>query len=272
MSRVVIIVQARMDSQRFPGKVLAPLLGQPMLLWLLERLSRVQTPHTLVVASPAGEANQPIADLCTRHGYLCELVDVPEEDVLGRFCWVAERYRAEMIVRVCGDSPTMDPDVIDALLAAHALEAFDLTATAAEWPDGCDVEVIARRALDIAERDASVPSEREHVASYIWSRPAKFVTQTLPCPFDLHDVQWSVDEPNDLRLLESLLEGTLPRTGPNFTWQDLMITMAMHVWLGQAIRARLPRNHAYMAQVAKEQGGTVADWDALRYEGFGGRA
>lgn len=272
MSRVVIIVQARMGSQRFPGKVLAPLLGQPMLLWVLARLSRVQTPHTLVVATPAGTANHPIADLCIKHGYLYELVDVPEEDVLARFCWVAERYRAERIVRVCGDSPTIDPAVIDALLAAHAMEAFDLTATAEEWPDGCDVEVMARRALDIAERDASAPSEREHVSSYIWSRPEKFVTQTLPCPFDLHDVQWSVDEPTDLQRLESLLVHTCPRTGPVFGWQDLMVTMALHPYLSQAIRSRPPRNRAYTAQVARERGTTELAWDMLRYGGLGGRA
>ena len=65
--KTVLIVQARMESTRFPGKVLAPILGQPMLLWQLERLK--QYDYKTVVASPATEENSEIRDLCNRHGY-----------------------------------------------------------------------------------------------------------------------------------------------------------------------------------------------------------
>jgi len=265
---LLIIVQARMGSTRFPGKVLAPLLGTPVLLWCLDRVSQVQTPHTLVVASPNTSGNEPIAALCTKHGYRCEVVDAPEDDVLSRFALVAEQYNAEEIVRITADCPLVDPQVIDALIAYHrwhGQSSYDHTGIAAEWADGLDAEMLSREALLVANHEATRLSDREHVCSYVWNHPDRFRCATLPCPFNLMDVQWSVDTSHDLSVLENLLKRTLARTGLAFTWRDLWATMAVHPAMRQEMTRRMGRNHAYTEQVAEEEGAPVQSWNRLRY-------
>jgi spore coat polysaccharide biosynthesis protein SpsF (cytidylyltransferase family) len=147
----------------------------------------------------------------------------------------------------------------------HGDQKADHTGIAAQWPDGMDCEMFSREALEIAQAEATLPSDREHVTPYIWRHPERFVLKTLPCPFDLHDVQWSVDTSYDLLLLENLLKRTLPRTGLDFTWQDLWGTLQLSPHLKQEMQARTQRNHAYTEQVAKEHGTPVQSWESLRY-------
>lgn len=266
--KLVIITQARAGGTRFEGKMFKPLLGQPLILWHLARLSQVQTPHTLVVACPLTSENEPLAALCRRHGYTVELVPVPEDDVLARFAWVAEQYTATEIVRTCGDCPTIDAQALDAMIAYHRWHTSprpDHTGIDVTWPDGYDMEIFSRAALDCAHQEARLASEREHVTPYIYGHPERFHCQVFPCVFDCHDIQLSIDSPYDLSLLEQLLKHTFPRTGLHFTWQDLHATLLLKPALAQQIKARPARNRAYVEQVARERGEAVQTWESLRY-------
>ncbi len=266
---LVIIVQARVGSHRFPAKVLQPLLGIPMLLWVLGRVSRVQLPHTLVVAAPATPENDALEALCQTHGYQCLRPDVPEDDVLARFAAVARHYDATEIVRVCGDSPCIDPQVLDALVAYHRWRHQprpDHTGIAAEWPDGMDCEALSTDALYRAEAEATLPSDREHVTPYIWRAGGPFRTVQFPSQFNLQNVRWCVDTPDDLRSLERLVKHTMRRTGLEFTWRDLWATMLLEPSLAAQMQARTPRNYAYAEQVANERGEAVRSWENLRYQ------
>jgi spore coat polysaccharide biosynthesis protein SpsF len=267
---LLVVVQARMESQRFPGKVLAPLLGQPMLLWTLARLQQLRTPHTLVVACPDTEATHTqLVPALVPHGYVVEIVEGDPTDVLHRFAVVAARYGAQEIVRLTGDCPLIDPGIIDAMLAYHhwsALPRPDHTGIAAEWPDGLDCEVMSREALDCADAEATLPHEREHVTPFLWATPGRFRCATLPCPFALPQYQWSVDTPEDLRLIAKLLTYTLIRVGHGFTWQDLWTTLVCCPTLREHLLARPARNGAYVTQVANATGGAVQSWETLRYK------
>lgn len=159
MSNILIIVQARMESSRFPGKILEPLCGQPMLLWLLQRLSTL--PYKLIVACPQTAENAAVATLCQEHGYTCLLVPTATEDVLGRFASVTRKYQnMRRIVRVGADTPLLDPQVITQLVT-HNLYA-EYVGLGAGWGDGvADSEVFARTTLLAAAHDATQPYERE---------------------------------------------------------------------------------------------------------------
>jgi spore coat polysaccharide biosynthesis protein SpsF (cytidylyltransferase family) len=109
--RCVAIVQARMGSRRLPGKVLADILGRPMLERVLVRLGRARTPDEVIVATSAVLEDDPIADLCER-------LAVPysrgsAEDVLDRFHQAADERRADTIVRITADCPLIDPELVD---------------------------------------------------------------------------------------------------------------------------------------------------------------
>lgn len=111
IGRVVAIVQARMGSQRLPGKVLKPVLHQPLLGFMLERLGRASTLDQVVVAVTMAPADQPIVDFCQHFGvsFYCG----EEEDVLHRFLGAAKQSNADVIVRLTSDCPLIDPLIVD---------------------------------------------------------------------------------------------------------------------------------------------------------------
>lgn len=258
---LVVVVQARMQSQRFPGKILAPLLGQPMLLWQLERLSRLDIPHTLVVATP--DEGAPSRDLQARlatHGYECMIYPGDANDVLGRFAYVAAETEATKLVRLCGDCPLLDPGVVAQLVIYHDWQTrqADHTGMDACWPDGQDCEVFMRNALERAQADATDATDREHLA-YFWTHQAQFRCATMPCPYDLRWMCHSVDTPEDLRLIESLLTIVLERAGARFTWQDIWYAVMQSPWIEQQMRQR-QRNAGYLAHI-----GSTQPWEEVRY-------
>ena len=265
---LVIIVQARAGGTRFPGKVLMPLLGQSLLLWVLDRLSHVQVPHELVVACPDTPGNEAIAELCDNHGYPCELVPVPENDVLARYVWVADKYNARDILRCTADCPLIDPRVIDQLVAFHrwhTLPRYDHTGIGSYWPDGQDCEIISRNAHEIAHREGIPPSEREHCSSFIWSHPERFHLGNFPCSFDLSWQKYSVDIPEDLDHVERLLGFCIDRYGHIFGWREIWHAITCYKGIEASMRANV-RNIAYVEQVAKERGLTeVPEWNTIRY-------
>lgn len=267
--KLVIIVQARLGSSRYPGKVVVPLLGQPMLLWLLMRLARLALRHTTVVACPPGPANAPLLALCRRHGYRVMAPEVPEDDVLARFAAVAAHYDADLIVRLCGDCPCLDPVVVHTVITAQQVygRTAALTAIAPEWPDGMDCEIVTRGALAAAHAEATAPSEREHVTSFLYNHPDRFCGMTVPCPLDLQEVRWTVDTPQDLPVLETLVKRTVTQYGCWYGWQDLWATMMLNATLRDRLTVRPgTRNRAYCEQVARERGTPVQSWETLRYK------
>lgn len=153
------ILQARTSSRRLPGKVLKPILGRPMLERQIERLRRAQRMDKLVIATSTDASDDPIAALCQSLSVDC--FRGPLDDVLDRFYQAARRYAPRAVVRLTGDCPLADPQVIDELIETHSRESYDYTANILpprQIPDGLDVEVIAMSCLETAWREARLPS------------------------------------------------------------------------------------------------------------------
>ena len=117
LPKIVVIVQARMGSVRLPGKVLLPILGRPMLQFQLERLRLVQQADQLIVATTSLEEDRPIVALCKQMG-----VDVfcgESEDVLKRYYDCARLCGAGIVVRITGDCPLIDPEIVDKVIGFY---------------------------------------------------------------------------------------------------------------------------------------------------------
>lgn len=262
MSSVGIIVQARYEAGRLPGKVLRLLCGQPMLLWQLARLrAHFDCWADLVVACPQSAPTQThLLPLLQRHGYRVMAPPVPAEDVLGRYAHIVLAHPSwQWIVRVTGDCPLLDPRIVHACLAMIQDTGCDHVGPAFEWPEGLsDCDVMTRQALLWAHAEATDPVQREHVTPYIWSNQPRFRCLTVPCPFDLSEQQWSVDTEDDLELVSSTLSYLLAHCGWNFTWHDVWYALRAVPHLAAMMDKRTRRNSAYEAQVGE-------DWKAHRY-------
>jgi len=174
--RVVTVVQARCGSSRLPGKVLAPVLGRPLLWRQLERMQAARLVGEVVVATTTSPRDDRIAALCSQWGVACFRGD--EHDLLDRHVQCARAFGADLVVKIPSDCPLIDPAVIDEVLGAALSDPggadYVSNLHPATWPDGNDVEVMPLAALETAWREADREFEREHTTPFLWERPDRF--------------------------------------------------------------------------------------------------
>ena len=193
-SEVLAVIQARMSSTRLPGKVLMEILGKPMLALHIERIQRSIEINRLVVATSIGEEDNPIEILCRKIGVPCFRGSL--DDVLDRFFQAAKTYQPKHVVRLTGDCPLADPEIIDRVIKLHLKHGYDYTSNTLPptWPDGMDVEIFRFSCLKEAAKGAKLPSEREHVTPFIQNRPQQYALGNLANRRDLSDHRLTVDE------------------------------------------------------------------------------
>lgn len=202
--KTVAIIQARMSSTRLPGKIMADLEGRPLLARVVERARAARSLDQVTVATTDCAADDRVAEFC-------KIEQIPvfrgsEDDVLDRFHQAAEKFHANVVVRLTADCPLLDPAVIDRVVRSFQQGHYDYVSNTLEptYPDGLDTEVFSAAALEKAWREAKLKSEREHVTPYIWKNPGLFRLLNVKNDTDLSGLRWTVDEPQDLELVRRI--------------------------------------------------------------------
>ena len=220
--RTGAIIQARMGSTRLPGKVLEDLAGRPVLGWCIERLRRASSLDGVVVATSTLPADDAVAALCERLG--CRVFRGSENDVLARYAHAASAAGWEHVVRVTADCPFVDPQLVDALVAAYlqsrADYASNCTVGERTYPIGLDLEVFSAAQLQRIHGLASLPYDREHVTPYFYTHPAQFELLGVPSEdVDHSQHRWVIDTPQDLAFARAL---AAQFEGCDFSWTDAL--------------------------------------------------
>ena len=207
--KTVAIIQARMGSTRLPGKVMKQLCGRTVLAHVISRVQACPLVHEVIVAT----TTLPADDVIVAESKKCEAkwFRGSEEDVLERYYLTAKEHKAEVIVRVTSDCPLFDPEVLTQMLdyfstqTTEGLEIDYLSNTMnRRHPRGLDAEVFTFDALDTAFREAHQAYEREHVTSYIYEHPEIFALHGQTNDEDLSAYRWTLDTPEDLKLIEAV--------------------------------------------------------------------
>jgi spore coat polysaccharide biosynthesis protein SpsF len=206
------ILQARMTSSRLPGKVMAPVLGEPMIGRQVERLRRARRIDKLVVATSTDPSDDPLAAYC--ESLALSVFRGPLDDVLDRYRAALAPYPgAKAVVRLTADCPLTDPALIDRVVEHHYAAGAHYTSNTLgtrTYPHGLDVEVMAPDALvDAAERAAD-PYEREHVTPYIYRRPETYRLAGVARHESLAALRWTVDFPEDLAFVRDVYAKLYP--------------------------------------------------------------
>jgi len=224
---VLAIVQARCSSSRLPGKVLAPVEGEPMIMRQLERIARARMLDEVVIATSVHESDDALAFELERRGYAVRRG--PLADVLERFMLVVDEFTPQHVVRLTGDCPLTDPDVIDLVVASHLVSGADYTSNALErtFPHGLDVEAMKASALSALRPMALNADEHEHVTLGIYSRSKDFILHSVRQGADSSNLRWTVDYPADLDFVRAVYEEFLPRN-PQFTTADVLEWVGHH--------------------------------------------
>ena len=224
---MLAILQARMSSTRLPGKVMAPILGAPMIARQIERLRRARGISRILVATSEREDDDVLADYLRGMGV--EVFRGSLGDVLDRYHEaLVAAGKPEHFLRLTADCPLTDPAVIDGCIARHLDAGADYThnSPGGTFPKGLDVEVCRTEVLHAAWWEATSAYDREHVTPFVYARPHRFrieeVRRDPPLPF-----RWTVDTREDFAFAADVYAALHPAK-PDFATDDILRWQAAH--------------------------------------------
>lgn len=251
MPRVIAIVQARMGSTRLPGKSLMEIAGLPIIAYVVERARLAKSITEVWLATTTNGEDDPLAQWAKEHLVPCYRGS--PSDVLDRYYQASHLAAAEVVVRITGDCPLIDPFVIDKVITEFLNSGADYGSNAhpPTYPDGLDTEVFSALALQRAWQSARLPSEREHVTPYIWKHPDLFKIMNVVNDVDLSAKRWTLDTPDDFTLIKRIINAcnTAKKIG---LLSEVVGLLAEHPdW--EKINAAQVRNEGYAKSLQQEQ-------------------
>ncbi len=221
--KIVATIEARMTSTRLPGKVLMPVMGKPMLEYMIERVRRVPGLDEIIVATTVNETDQPIVDLAERLGI--GWFRGSENDVMGRVLNAAQAYDADVIVELTGDCPLIDPDIISSVIRCFSQGEADYASNLPirTYPIGMETQVFPTSILADAISLTQDPTDHEHVSLYIYSHPERYhiVTVDSGLPRRWHGIRLTLDTVEDFELIHEIFKTFYP-SNPQFTLRDIL--------------------------------------------------
>ncbi len=217
---ILAIVQARVGSSRLFGKVLREVEGRALIDILLYRLSRSEKIDRIIVATGDNKENDALALKVRELGF--EVFRGSEHDVLDRYFQAAKFYRADAVVRITGDCPLVDPELVDSVISLFKVSGVDYCSNTIPptFPDGLDVEIFSFTSLQEAWESAVTNYDREHVTPFIKTDKRKFKTRNFYSKCNLEKERWTVDEVEDLEVIRSVIRHFSPSL--DFRWEDVL--------------------------------------------------
>ena len=199
------IIQARMGSNRLPGKVMMDIeKDKPVLYYVINQLRHCKLIDKLIVATTTLAEDDKIVKYCNDLGV--DSYRGNAQNVLDRYYQCAKKFSMSTIVRIPSDKPLIDPEIVDSIIDKFRLNIYDyvINFLPSTFPSGTEVEIFSFDALEIAWKNAELPSEKEHVTSYIYNHKEKFKIFNVTLPEDLSRYRWAVDRIEDLTLVRQI--------------------------------------------------------------------
>jgi spore coat polysaccharide biosynthesis protein SpsF len=249
--KVLTLLQARLGSSRFPGKILKPLGAGTVLSEMLARVQAAKLAGQIVVATTTDAQDEPIVAHCRSLGV--EVFRGHPLDLLDRHYQAQQSYRSDITVKIPTDCPLIDPAVIDQVIGVFLENPgrWDYVSNLhpPTYPDGNDVEVMAAGALARAWKEAHGNAEREHTTPYLWDNPEKFGIHNVVWETGLDYSQshrWVLDYPEDYEFIQALHE-RLSGPQPLFGVRDILACLDENPQL-RSLNARWLGDSWYLRQ------------------------
>lgn len=220
----LVIVQARMGSTRLPGKIMKDLDGKPLLVRMINRLTKAKKPDKIVVATSNLIEDDEIVNLCKRENF--EYFRGSSNDLLDRHYQCAKKFDAKIISKIPSDVPLIDPFVVDLVFDFFEKNKFDYVSNLhpPSFPDGFDVEIFSFDVLKNAWQNSQKNYEREHTTPYIWENPKKFSIGNVLMPGgqDLSQkYRLTIDYKEDYQVIKDVFSNLYPQN-PAFSYIDII--------------------------------------------------
>lgn len=213
----VALIQARMSSQRLPGKMLKEVQGKTLLEHVFDRVSKSRLLEKVAIATSENSSDEPIFEYCLKKGIEC--YRGPLDDVAARFAGALLNYDAPAFLRINGDSPMIDAALIDQAIEIFQSGQFDVVTNVfpRSFPKGQSIEIVeAEIFTETCDRMQS-REDKEHVTQFFYQNPQSFRIHNFQSEQNLSHINLCVDTPADFERLE--LMATMPNF-ENWTWFD----------------------------------------------------
>ncbi len=221
--KIVATIEARMTSTRLPGKVMLPLMGEPVLSRLIDRLKRSRYVDEIVLATTTNGPDDVLVELAKQKGV--KWWRGSEDNVLERVLQAAQSVDADWIVEITGDCPLVDWRHIDHLVDLFASSEYDYVANNVErtFPRGLDVQVFPVATLEEVNRLTQDPVDQENVSIYMYTHPEKYHIGNWRAEGNMHrpDIRITLDTKEDYMLINTIFEKLLP-TNPDFSAEGVV--------------------------------------------------
>ena len=207
-----IILQARTGSHRLSKKVLRKIQGRPLIWHVINRIKKTKSVEQIVLVTTKKKEDSILLKIASENGIKAYSGD--NVDVLNRYYQCALMFKADPIIRITGDCPLIDPQIIEEILEFYLNHNYDYVSNTIipTYPDGIDVEIFSFKALKIAAHLAKKKSDREHVTPYIKRCHNKFKLYNYRYKKNLSVYRWTVDEEKDLKMIRKIYQKMKPKT------------------------------------------------------------
>jgi glutamate-1-semialdehyde aminotransferase/spore coat polysaccharide biosynthesis protein SpsF (cytidylyltransferase family) len=217
--KIAAIVQARMGSSRLPGKVMKLIQDMPMIEILIKRLSKSKLVHQIIVATSMNDENTPLVNHLESMNIECEIGS--EQDVLSRYYNAAKKNQVDVIVRITGDCPLVDANLVDKCIKEFIDKdvSYVSNVSPCTFPDGLDVEVFSFESIKDAYLNSTLSTEKEHVTPYIINSK-NYKKSNIKHSKDLSQSRWTVDEMLDFEVIKEVFDYFSPNI--YFSWEEVV--------------------------------------------------
>ena len=241
--KITVIIEARTGSSRLPNKVVAEIEGKPMIFYVIDRVKQIKSVEQIILATTQEENDKILTEIAKQNSIGSFVGD--SIDVLDRGYQCALQNNADPIIRITGDCPLIDPDIVEEMLEFYLKNNYDYVSNRInpKYPDGLDVEIYSFNTLQMAAQNAKWSSERELVTTYITKNPKNFKIFSYENQEDLSEYRWTVDEQKDLEFIRKIYSIMKPKT--NFSMKEIVEILSKNSELLK-INAGIMRNEGHL--------------------------
>ena len=234
IDKTVLILQARMGSNRLPGKSMLDLAGAPLVSRIIERVKRCKSINDIILAIPGTTEDKILSRLAEKNNIRCFVGS--ENDLVDRYYQAAKQYDANTVVRLPADNVAPEPTEIDKIVALHQQQRHPTFCTNlaqinnSGYPDGIGAEVFDFNLLEWAWKNCIDPHLREHphlnfldYQSGVSKHPALFKVKTLLCPkeFARPEIVLDVNTKEEYELMSEMYTDLYSKN-PEFSITDII--------------------------------------------------
>ena len=208
---MVAIIQARMDSSRFPSKMKALLGNLSIIEWVILRVKKAKFLDKIVLATSNEDQDNYLVDIANK--YEIQSYRGSKLNVLKRVVEAASQHEADHVIRICADNPFICFDALDNLIEYYKQSKCDLAFNHSplfdsDFADGFGAEILSTKTLYQVLNESNLAHHKEHVTKYIYDNKTRFNICYPPCPGELSfpNLKFDVDKIDDLKKLNHLLK------------------------------------------------------------------